>query len=185
MGIRECLQFGQVAGNSERPCKNIRLTERNPIPIKSADTTQDDPRQTMGDLIFHAQKVEGRLHECAYCGRTATGNMNVIRSRSTLTHKSLCFNCAPADHKATECKSKMCSTCKRRDHFSICDSQTGENSVTAAEVNGDGPLAYPLVAVEVAGVNCRALLGPGAGSSHASATLIKTTGANLHHSGMR
>lgn len=139
----------------------------------------------MGDSIFHAQQVEGRLHQCVYCGSTATGNMNAIRSRSTLTHKSLCFNCAPADHKVTESKSKMCSTCKRRHHFSICDSQTEKNSVTAAEVNGDGPVAYPVVAVEVAGVNCRALLGSGAGSSYASATLLKTTGENLQHSGMR
>ena len=51
--------------------------------------------------------------------------------------------------------------------------------MTAAEVNGDDPVAYPVVALAVAGVNCRALLGSGAGSSYASATLLKTKGAKL------
>ena len=59
-----------------------------------------------------------------------------------------------------------------------------ENSMTAAQA-GDGPVVYPVVVVEVAGVKCRALLDSGAGSSYASAALIEQIGARSHHSGMR
>ena len=55
--------------------------------------------------------------------------------------------------------------------------------MTAAQ-NGDGPVVYPVVVVEVAGVKCRALLDSGVGSLYASAALLKKIGAKLHHSGM-
>ena len=37
---------------------------------------------------------------------------------------------------------------------------------------GDGPVVYPVVVVEVAGIRCRALLDSGAGSSYGSAFLF-------------
>ena len=46
--------------------------------------------------------------------------------------------------------------------------------MTAAQV-GEGPVVFPIVVVEVAGVRCRALLDSGAGSSYPSAALLTKT----------
>ena len=60
-----------------------------------------------------------------------------------------------------------------------------ENSTTAVQVC-DGRVVYPVVVVEVAGVKCRALRDCGAGSSYASAALLKKSWSqNSSHSGMR
>ena len=56
--------------------------------------------------------------------------------------------------------------------------------MTATQI-GDGPVVYPVVVVEVAGIKCRALLDSGAGSSYASAALLERIGAKPHHSGLR
>ena len=56
--------------------------------------------------------------------------------------------------------------------------------MTAMQI-GDGPVVYPVVVVEVAGIKCRALLDSGAGSSYASAALLERIGAKPHHSGLR
>ena len=48
--------------------------------------------------------------------------------------------------------------------------------MTATQV-GDQPVVYPVVVVEVSGVNCRTLLDSEEGSSYASATLLKRIGA--------
>ena len=53
--------------------------------------------------------------------------------------------------------------------------------MTAMQI-GDGPVVYPVVVVEVAGIKCRALLDSGAGSSYASAALLERIGAKPHHS---
>ena len=99
--------------------------------------------------------------------------------------KRLCFNCPGDNHRAMECKSrKTCLFCKRRHHTSICDKGNAGNSMTAMQI-GDGPVVYPVVVVEVAGIKCRALLDSGAGSSYASAALLERIGAKPHHSGLR
>ena len=170
-----------------------KWTERNPLPVKSTDKNQDThpSRRTSRDPVYNTQQGDIRLRACVYCDSAdhRTHECNKItepsQRRKILIQKRLCFNCTGADHKVTECKSrKTCLNCKRRHHTSICDSQTMENSMTAAQ-NGDGPVVYPVVVVEVAGVKCRALLDSGAGSSYASAALLKKIGAKLHHSGMR
>ena len=74
--------------------------------------------------------------------------------------------------------------CKRRHHTSICDRGNADNSMKATQI-GDGPVVYPVVVVEVAGIKCRALLDSGAGSSYASAALLERIGAKPHHSGSR
>ena len=56
--------------------------------------------------------------------------------------------------------------------------------MTATQIGG-GPVVYPVVVVEVAGMKCRALLDSGAGSSYASAALLERIGAKPHHSGLR
>ena len=56
--------------------------------------------------------------------------------------------------------------------------------MTATQI-GDGPVVYPVVVVEVAGIKCRAILDSGAGTSYASAALLERIGAKPHHSGLR
>lgn len=73
--------------------------------------------------------------------------------------------------------------CKRRHHTSIRHRGNKDNSMTATQI-GDGPVVYPVVVVEVAGIKCRALLDSGAGSSYASAALLERTGTKPHHSGL-
>ena len=50
----------------------------------------------------------------------------------------------------------------------------------------DGPVVYPVVVVEVAGIKCRALLDSGAGIWYASAALVllERIGAKPHRSGL-
>ena len=73
---------------------------------------------------------------------------------------------------------------KRRHHTFICDRGNADNSMTGTQV-GDGPVVYPVVVVEFAGIKCRTLLDSGAGSSYASAALLERIGAKPHHSGLR
>ena len=136
-------------------------------------------------------QVETRLRGCVYCNSAdhkpheCTKVTETSERRKIFRQKRLCFNCAGDDHKATECKSRRtCLYCKRRHHTSICDKGTADNSMTAAQI-GDGPVVYPMVVVEVAGIRCRALLDSGAGSSYASAALLERIGAKLHHFGLR
>ena len=56
--------------------------------------------------------------------------------------------------------------------------------MTATQI-GDGPVVYPVVVVEVAGIKCCALQDSSAGSSYASAALLERIGVKPHHSGLR
>lgn len=56
--------------------------------------------------------------------------------------------------------------------------------MTATQI-GDGPVVYPVVVVEVAGIKCRVLLDSRAGRSYASVALLDRIGAKLRHSGLR
>ena len=72
----------------------------------------------------------------------------------------------------------------QKKNTSICDRGNAGNSMTATQI-GDGPVVYPVVVVEVAGIKCRAILDSGAGTSYASAALLERIGAKPHHSGLR
>ena len=160
-------------------------TERNPVTIRSSDKSLRDSN------AFNTQLGDARPHGCVYCESTdhkpheCTKVSHPDERRKYFLRKRLCFNCAGDDHRATECKSrKTCLFCKRRHHTSICDRGNTDNSMTATQI-GDGPVVYPVVVVEVAGIKCRALLDSGAGSSYASAALLERIGAKPHHSGLR
>ena len=165
-----------------------KWTERNPLPVKVNDKNRELPSfpiyQTLqGDTplrsCVYCDSADHRSHECSKVTQPS-------QRKRILQLKSLCFNCTGSDHKVTECRSRRrCFVCKRRHHTSICDkTEMAENSMTAAQA-GDGPVVYPVVVVEVAGVKCRALLDSGVGSSYASAAFIEQIGARSHHSGMR
>ena len=160
-------------------------TERNPVTIRSSDKSLCESN------AFNTQLGDARPHGCVYCESTdhkpheCTKISHPDERRKYFLKKRLCFNCAGDDHRAMECKSrKTCLFCKRRHHTSICDRGNTDNSMTATQI-GDGPVVYPVVVVEVAGIKCRALLDSGAGSSYASAALLERIGAKPHHSGLR
>ena len=155
-------------------------TERNPVTIRWRDSN-----------AFNTQLGDARPRGCVYCDSTdhrpheCTKVSNPDERRKVFLKKRLCFNCAGDDHREPECKSrKTCLFCKRRHHTSICDRGNTDNSMTATQI-GDGPVVYPVVVVEVAGIKCRALLDSGAGSSYASAALLERIGAKPRHSGLR
>ena len=72
----------------------------------------------------------------------------------------------------------------QKKNTSIYDRGNAGNSMTATQIS-DGPVVYPVVVVEVAGIKCRAILDSGAGTSYASAALLERIGAKPHHSGLR
>ena len=164
-------------------------TERNPVcTMRSSDkpwrdsnafnTQLDDARPPRASGCVYCDSTDHKPHEC-----TKVPDPN--ERRKFFLRKRLCFNCAGDDHRASECRSKKtCLFCKRRHHTSICDRGNTDNSMTATQI-GDGPVVYPVVVVEVAGIKCRALLDSGAGSSYASAALLDRIRAKPHHSGLR
>ena len=162
-------------------------TERNPVTMRSSDKPWRDSN------AFNTQLDDVRLRDrgCVYCDSTdhkpheCTKVPDLNERKKIFMKKRLCFNCAGDDHRASECRSKKtCLFCKRRHHTSICDRGNTDSSMTATQI-GDGPVVYPVVVVEVAGIKCRALLDSGAGSSYASAALLDRIRAKPHHSGLR
>ena len=116
-----------------------------------------------------------KKHGCVYCddvshkSRECTHVVDVNERRKILSTKRLCFNCTGARHRASECKSTSgCQRCKQRHHTSIC---MIKEKLLATE-QGSKPVVYPIVNVNVEGIECRALLDTGAGSSYASAALL-------------
>ena len=116
-----------------------------------------------------------KKHGCVYCddvshkSRECTHVVDVNERRKILATKRLCFNCTGARHRASECKSTSgCQRCKQRHHTSIC---MMKEKLLATE-QGSKPVVYPIVNVNVGGIECRALLDTGAGSSYASAALL-------------
>ena len=141
-------------------------TERIPVTTRSSDKSWRDSN------AFNTQLGEARPRGCVYCKST--------------------------DHKPHECTKVTDPRWSQGDgmqeqknvfvlqkkNTSICDRGNAGNSMTATQI-GDGPVVYPVVVVEVAGIKCRALLDSGAGSSYASAALLERIGAKPHHSGLR
>ena len=94
-------------------------------------------------------------------------------------------------HRASECASKSsCSHCNKRHHTSTCEQANDKRNETPANDEqqtdhqrpngkklltdgGSGDDIFPVVVVKVNGITCRALINSGAGSSYASAKLIK------------
>ena len=114
--------------------------------------------------------------------RECTHVVDVNERKKTLATKRLCFNCTGARHRASECKSTSgCQRCKQRHHTSIC---MMKEKLLATE-QGSKPVVYPIVNVNVEGIECRALLDTGNGSSYASAAFLDRLPKRSHSKEVR
>ena len=158
-----------------------KWTERNPIlaerepPEKPPDRKKPHfPR----DRSSQAQQKEERVRGCVYCEKPDHKSVNcktvasVDERKRVLSNKHLCFNCTGTRHKAVACRCRVvCEVCQKKHHTSICD-RLGEQLMTATSARKTAVI-HLVVVVKVQGVRCRALLDTGAGSSYASAALLK------------
>ena len=134
------------------------------------------------DRVFHSKQEEWKPRPCVYCDSNRHKSVDcdkvvgVELRRKHLSEKKLCFNCTGTKHRAADCRIvRSCLKCNGRHHTSICDraSQQPEHMLVAT---GKGSVTYPVVVVSVGGIQCRALLDTGAGSSYASAALLERLG---------
>ena len=158
-----------------------KWTERNPIPAEREPPEKLPDRKKPHfprDRSFQAQQKEERVRGCVYCEKPDHKSVNcktvasVDERKRVLSNKHLCFNCTGTRHKAVDCRCRVvCEVCQKKHHTSICD-RLGEQLMTATSA-GKTAVIHPMVVVKVQGVRCRALLDTGAGSSYASAALLK------------
>jgi len=157
-----------------------KWTERNP-PKLEEKLSQTQPDKFKKARSFHAkQETTVAARTCSYCESAEHKSLNCDKittpsdRKQHLAQKQLCFNCTRPNHKASECRSQAtCQNCRRKHHTSICtnnsEKTSNEKMMTAT---GKGSVVYPVVVVNVNGIQCRALLDTGAGSSYASAALL-------------
>ena len=158
-----------------------KWTERNPIPSEREPPEKLPDRKKPHfprDRSFQAQQKEERVRGCVYCEKPDHKSVNcktvasVDERKRVLSNKHLCFNCTGTRHKTVDCRCRVvCEVCQKKHHTSICD-RLGEQLMTATSA-GKTAVIHPVVVVKVQGVRCRALLDTGAGSSYASAALLK------------
>ena len=131
------------------------------------------------DRFFNSRQEDYRQRLCVYCTSTSHKSVNCDKIASVgdtkkyLSERRLCFNCTGTRHRAAECHiTRSCQKCNGRHHTSICDKEPQQLLLTTFE----DEVIYPVVVVNVNGITCQALLDRGAGSSYASATLVKHLG---------
>ena len=177
----------------------LKRWKDNPIEESETSKSGQSNRRQDGHLpprVKSYQTQQQSARGCVYCDGTDHKSSNcqkytnVDARKKILALKRLCFNCAGPKHRAAECKTRSgCFTCGERHHTSICNnSSTGRSLLTAQPERSNNPssdrwfltaqpeisnkVIYPVVVVEVGGIQCRALLDTGAGSSYASAALL-------------
>ena len=158
--------------------------ERNPVKAldrKAASSSIEynsarKPNQKR-ERIFQAREGPSKVSSCVYCeGDHKSVDCDRVKSvrdrKKLLAMRKLCFNRTGAKHRAAECRSKyLCQKCEGKHHTSICDTEPTPQRMMLA--TGEGTMIYPVVVVLVEGIQCRALLDTGAGSSYASAALVR------------
>ena len=151
--------------------REIHPVEENTIDSKSS-------KQKLP--FFHARDLEHETttRACVYCENAThksvdcTEVVTADNRKKILVKKGRCFNCTGSQHQAASCKSKSrCRKCKRK-HTSICDGHPSTDQFLTAQPQCNNTVVYPVVIIDVEGVNCRALLDTGAGNSYASAALL-------------
>ena len=141
-------------------------------PCNEESGKEKGKRKDRSDKVFN---TGAKKHSCVYCedsnhkSRECPRVVDVNERKKILATKRLCFNCTGARHRASECRSTSgCQRCKQKHHTSIC---MMKDKLLATE-QGSKPVVYPIVNVNVEGIECRALLDTGARSSYASAALL-------------
>ena len=137
----------------------------NWLPLRKGPVYQTrDEGIKVGRVCVYCNSEDHRASECKKIPDLNT-------RRRILSERKLCFNCTGTRHQAQECRSKnTCQLCGNRHHTSICDRLSGNNQMMM--VTGGGSVIYPVLVIVVNGIECRALLDTGAGSSYASAALV-------------
>ena len=163
-------------------------TRRNPIEQSNESRPRDREyrRPPPPGKLYHARDQE-KPRGCVYCedkdhkSSECLKVKTVSERRQILAKRHLCFNCTKENHRAAECPSKRsCQQCDRRHHTSICErtekpgGDTGgdDNSKKLYTTNQSSEGVFPVVNVRVNGIECRALIDSGAGSSYASSKLM-------------
>ena len=152
-----------------------RWTERNPVTATKLNN------QIKREKSFKTNQVYSSIMKCVFCDGDdhKSGDCTKIKTveeRKIIREKRLCFNCAKSDHRTGECKSKNCYHCGKKHYSTVCNKKYPETKNKKAMCSTDDQsVVYPVVVVEVNGVQCRALIDTGAGSSYASSTLLKKT----------
>ena len=125
------------------------------------------------------KKQDRAAKVCVYCTSNSHKSSGcqavktIAEQKQHLRQNKLCFNCTGARHRANDCHSTIsCLKCKGRHHNSICDQST-EQMLLAT---GEQSVIYPVVVVKADGIQCRALLDTGAGSSYISGVLASHIG---------
>lgn len=156
----------------EELVENLRkYVERNPLPNEPKKDYSNNRKEKLLNTKQHWKK-------CAYCESSdhkasdCKNVENISERKKILLTKKLCFNCTGKHHQVSQCKSKKtCINCNQNHHSSICEKSSCKTlGMASSEENA---VTYPVVVVLVDGIKCRALLDTGAGSSYASASLLK------------
>lgn len=146
----------------------------NRNPLHSSDQSNKSR-----DRFFNSRQEDYLQRPCVYCTSTSHKSVycdkiaSVGDSKKHLSERRLCFNSTGTRHRAADCRiTRSCQKCNGRHHTSICDKEPQQLLLTTFE----DEVIYPVVVVNVNEITCRALLDTGAGSSYASATLVKHLG---------
>ena len=108
-----------------------------------------------------------------------------VKRRQIVSSKKLCFNRLKYGHRAGDCPCRTCFKCNRKRHTSLCvnnqlqDNSSDKDQETQEKMMasfGEKSVCYPIVIVNANGIQCRALVDTGAGSSCTSAALINRLG---------
>ena len=128
------------------------------------------------DRVFSSRQEEWKSRPCVYCESSEHKSVHCVKivdvalREKYFSENRLCFNCTGTLHRAADCCIiRSCQKCNGRHHTSICDKDSQQMFLAT----GGGAVIYPVVPVDVDDIKCRALLDTGAGSSYASAALIK------------
>ncbi|XP_068738114.1 uncharacterized protein [Montipora capricornis] len=156
----------------------IRRNPVDSIPAEEVDPKSSRRKRDRSDKLFAAKQGDLKQRKCIYCEDTShvsweCPKISTLDERKKfLAERHLCFNCTNSGHQASKCGNKYsCRNCGRRHHTSICDRREPPQEVALTAANKrDG--IFPVVNVKVNGIECRALIDTGAGSSYASAKLI-------------
>ena len=140
---------------------------------RDINPVEDNSKKQCKSGFYHAT---GHKRACVYCDAETHNSKDcptvtdVDQRKKMLAEKKLCFNCTGIKHCAADCKSvHKCAKCNMKHHSSIC---TKKDPLLTANGLNDGSLMYPVMAVNVEGIKCHALLDTGAGNSYASAALL-------------